>query len=551
MTVPVQTPFQSSVANGVTTVFPYGFMIASANDLAVTLDGVLQTSGFTVSGVGNPAGGNVTFSVAPANGVSVVRYLSPVLRRETDYQQFGDWLATVVNLDFDRLWLAVQAVWQRLSRTMRLSDYDTSGADLTLPTPSPLKFWRWNATATELESVDVVGQGSIGLPITVDQGGTNATTAAGARTNLGLGTGAVKDSGTAAGNLVALDGTGKLPSVDGSQLTGMSGTGLKKNYLINGSFAICQRTQSFSMPTTDNAYTIDRWRLLLGTASAATIAQDTADVPVGAGYAAKLTVGAANNNKFGIFQPIENANILDLRGNVCSVRVPLKATAGLTDGTGKIRIGILQWTGTADSISGSPISAWGAEGTNPTLAAGWTFINTPAAISVLTSWADYVVENIPVSASATNLGVLIWSDDKTNTTTTDILRVGGYVTMNSGATATGGIVPSVQAELLACYRYCEINISSEQDFVCGLSATSGRKGKSTKYSVKKRVAAPSPVIYDRSVNVQRVTTLAADGTPTDNVTASAIVSGVDGLSVYIDASTVAGLQYGWKVDAEL
>ena len=46
----------------------------------------------------------------------------------------------------------------------------------------------------------------------------NATTA---RSNLGLGTAAVEDVGTTANNLVQLDGTAKLPAVDGSQLTNL------------------------------------------------------------------------------------------------------------------------------------------------------------------------------------------------------------------------------------------------------------------------------------------------------------------------------------------
>lgn len=44
-----------------------------------------------------------------------------------------------------------------------------------------------------------------------------------ARTNLGLGTAAVLDTGTGANNIVQLDGTGKLPAVDGSQLTNLPG----------------------------------------------------------------------------------------------------------------------------------------------------------------------------------------------------------------------------------------------------------------------------------------------------------------------------------------
>lgn len=225
---------------------------------------------------------------------------------------------------------------------------------------------------------------------------------------------------------------------------------LAKNYAINGSFAVNQIVNS---GTTDNSYAIDGWRLLLGAANAATAAQDTADVPTGAGFALKLTVGAGNNNKFGAFCPIENKDIVDLRGGVASIRVPLKATAGLTDGTGQIRIGILQWTGAADAISASPVSAWNAEGTNPTLNANWSFINVPAAIAVGAVWGDQTVVNVPVAAGATNLGILIWSDDKVTAVGVDILRIGGYVTLAAGAGAPAGVVAPFDQELRKAQRY--------------------------------------------------------------------------------------------------
>jgi hypothetical protein len=44
------------------------------------------------------------------------------------------------------------------------------------------------------------------------------------RTTLGLGTAAVADTGTSAGNVVVLDGSGRLPAVDGSQLTNITET---------------------------------------------------------------------------------------------------------------------------------------------------------------------------------------------------------------------------------------------------------------------------------------------------------------------------------------
>jgi hypothetical protein len=118
MTVPVQVTVSSAIANGSTTVFPFSFKVTDADDLLITLDGVEQTSGFTVA-VG-ASSGTVTFSVAPASGVVVVISLDPVLQRETDYQQFGSFPAAIVNEDMDRLWLAMQKFAQDYVRALKL-----------------------------------------------------------------------------------------------------------------------------------------------------------------------------------------------------------------------------------------------------------------------------------------------------------------------------------------------------------------------------------------------------------------------------------------------
>ena len=61
--------------------------------------------------------------------------------------------------------------------------------------------------------------------------------AAAQRTTLGLGTAAVVDTGTSAGNVVVLDGSARLPAVDGSQLTNLS-TGATAGFAVAMAIAL-------------------------------------------------------------------------------------------------------------------------------------------------------------------------------------------------------------------------------------------------------------------------------------------------------------------------
>jgi hypothetical protein len=160
MSVNTETPISTSVANGVTTVFPYAFTVLDAADLRVqgTLDGAetLYTLGvdYTVSGIGLPAGA-VTFIVAPANGTKITRFRDSAISRSTDYQENGDLLANTLDLDFDRIWLVLQEIFSggkgapasirvaagetvaalpgAASRALRLLAFDALGQPTLLP----------------------------------------------------------------------------------------------------------------------------------------------------------------------------------------------------------------------------------------------------------------------------------------------------------------------------------------------------------------------------------------------------------------------------------
>lgn len=149
MTVSVQDTVFQHVGNGVTTVFAYGCQVPTATDLEVYLDDVLQTSGYTVAGIGTPTGGTVTFSVAPANLAQIRLERVIELERTTDYQQNGDFLSRVVNPDFDRLWMALQGHLSTLKRAIVVPRSDT-----VPPNPLPAAADR----ANKLLSFDATGQ---------------------------------------------------------------------------------------------------------------------------------------------------------------------------------------------------------------------------------------------------------------------------------------------------------------------------------------------------------------------------------------------------------
>lgn len=120
MAVTAQTPFSQFTAAPGATVFSSEFRVLQASDLVVKVNGAVIASGFSVSGIGAAGGVDVTFST-PMTGGEVVELLREVpLTRATDYQQLGDFLSPVVNLDFDRLWMSQQDQEFKIGSSLRL-----------------------------------------------------------------------------------------------------------------------------------------------------------------------------------------------------------------------------------------------------------------------------------------------------------------------------------------------------------------------------------------------------------------------------------------------
>jgi len=224
-----------------------------------------------------------------------------------------------------------------------------------------------------------------------------------------------------------------------------------KNRLINGDFSVAQRGTSFVSGANNNdTYNLDRWYVLSDGNDAVDITQDTTTVPTNQLTAIALDVETANK-KFGIAQIIEQVNCVGLIGN--TVTLSFKAKVSSTTKLDNVKCAIVAWSGTANTVTSDIISAWGAEGTNPTLIANATYENTPANLGVTTSYATYSVSAAVDTASTKNIIVFIWSD-VTDTTAGDFLYITD-VQLEVGSVATPFERRPYGTELALCQRYYE------------------------------------------------------------------------------------------------
>lgn len=112
-------------ANGVTLAYTIPFLLIAESDLDVYLNGVLITTGFTITGVENPTS-TITFSAAPTGDLYLV--LDVPFERLVDYQENGDFLSSTVNRDFDRIWQALKQLFRGATRALTLGSTDVDGS---------------------------------------------------------------------------------------------------------------------------------------------------------------------------------------------------------------------------------------------------------------------------------------------------------------------------------------------------------------------------------------------------------------------------------------
>lgn len=133
MSVTGATTRNDYVASSGQNVFTYTFQILLSSDLKVIKNGVVLSlnTDYTVAIVSN-SGGFVTLSTPASSGDTVSVFLAMPIDRTTQYQNAGDFLASDVNGDFDKGYIAMNQLQTDISRAIRLKDEDPT-VDMTIP----------------------------------------------------------------------------------------------------------------------------------------------------------------------------------------------------------------------------------------------------------------------------------------------------------------------------------------------------------------------------------------------------------------------------------
>jgi len=182
MTISSTANRTSTAGDGSATAFSFPYLFLANDDLKVIL--VVDSTSvettqtisthYTVAGVGVAAGGTVTMVTAPASGETLVIIREEQYTQGLDLVENDPFPSDLVEQQFDILTMLTQRLKDITDRSVKLSDGDTSGANLTLALPTANTVLQWNAAGTAMK---------VGPTATdISDASTNATAAAASAT---------------------------------------------------------------------------------------------------------------------------------------------------------------------------------------------------------------------------------------------------------------------------------------------------------------------------------------------------------------------------------
>jgi hypothetical protein len=492
MTVSSSTNRVSYAGNGSTTVFPYTYKIFDQDDLTVILRAAngtetvqTITSQYTVSGVGNAGGGNVTMLTAPASGTTLVILREQDLVQELDIVPNDPFPADSLEGALDKLTFMVQQHEETLGRSLKVSRTTTiTSPEFTEdPATRANKFLSFDASGDLFVADTTDGGVAVSTYMETFLQSSDSPTAF---TYLGV--------TSSAAELNTLDGiTATTAQLNNSQFLPSSGPLSNRNKIINGSMTIDQRSAGAAATINGVYASADRWKAGNDT-NTGTIQQITSTL---AGYSKSLKYTAAGAGTFfQLGQQIEFSNCYDLQNKTITISFRAKANNANAGSTA-----LIVRTRTVAGVDGAAIFA----GTN-----------VDTSITLTTSDAFYTVtRTLPATFGALSVEFQLPAH-----VSGDGFELTG-VQLEAGDTATPFEHRSFGAELALCQRYCEIisTPGGNQTLFLG-QATSGSAFSGVhKYVVEKR-ASPTLTIN----NLANTVLLSAAGAGTTAPTTTLLVT---------------------------
>ena len=230
---------------------------------------------------------------------------------------------------------------------------------------------------------------------------------------------------------------------DGTWAAPSGGGGAAENLIINGGFQVNQRAAATNA---DDTYSHDRWYALTQTGTIAITS--LADVENTTPVMARLTQSQASAQRMGYAQIIEAKNCKHARGQAVTLKFRTRLSS-----TDNIRIAVLEWTGTADTVTSDVVNSW----TSTTYTAGNFFLGSNLTISNVTqqaltanTLANSTTVTVTLGSSFNNLIVFIWTENAVaQNVTLDI----GKVKLEVGSAATTFEWFDYSEVLRRCRRY--------------------------------------------------------------------------------------------------
>ncbi|MGB1547120.1 MAG: hypothetical protein ACPHIA_01120 [Alphaproteobacteria bacterium] len=343
LTVGDVRPRVQYTANGVQTSFGYPFPIFDAAELEVFFDDGGTPTSHTITGVGNSSGGNIVFDSPPANGTRITIRRDMPVERNTDFQEGGDFRASVINEELDKLTMFIQTVESLSKDALRQNVHDID-TDMVLP-----------PVATRADKL--LGFGQFGEPAVYDRAATAADPELGGESNDGLNLGGgegvfAEKSGVTlrfkslvAGNGIDLSSDANEITVTGNELGVLTTQG---DLVARGASA----PQRLALGTADQVLKVNAggtnlgWETLKTLAGTKvdfqtfTLATDTATSftpPANSGIALAFGLNQLGDSAGAVFSwRVDGFRFCDLIANVTGVESTTGALTGTTGNTDTI-----------------------------------------------------------------------------------------------------------------------------------------------------------------------------------------------------------------------